>query len=144
MIGFFAGGNLKKISISGGSPQTLCAAPRGNGGSWNQEGTIIFTPGIFDGLYRIKASGGERIQLTVLDSARGENSHRWPFFLPDGKHYVYMNGSNNSGTYLGQLDSHVSARLIENRSASVLPFGGPASPSIFAFTNTDGASRSCA
>jgi hypothetical protein len=126
MVGFFAGGKLKKISVSGGPPQILCDAPRGIGGSWNQDGTIIFTPGIFTGLYRIRASGGNPIEITR--PAPGENSHRWPFFLPDGKHYVYLNRSTHSGTYLGQLDSPASKRLIDNHSAAIfaaLPGGQP-------------------
>jgi len=122
-IGFFAQGKLKKVSMSGGPPEILCDAPLGNGGSWNRQGTIIFTPGIFDGLFRIPASGGKPVQITIRDKTHSENSHRWPYFLPDGKHYLYMIRSEKSGIYVGQLGSPVSKRLIDNDSPAVYATG---------------------
>ena len=43
-IGFFAGGKLKKIEVSGGPPITLCDAPDPRGGTWNRDGVIVFGP----------------------------------------------------------------------------------------------------
>src|SRR5207237_7469209 len=88
-IGFFAAGKLKKISITGGSPQSLADAPHGMGGTWNRNGVIIFTPDIFNALSTISALGGEPAPLTAIDPALTENSHRWPEFLPDKRHYLY-------------------------------------------------------
>ena len=87
------------------------------------QGTIIFTPGIFDGLFRIPASGGKPVQITIRDKTHSENSHRWPYFLPDGKHYLYMIRSEKSGIYVGQLGSPVSKRLIDNDSPAVYATG---------------------
>jgi eukaryotic-like serine/threonine-protein kinase len=57
-IGFFAQGKLKKISVTGGPPQTLCDAPAGRGATWNNDGVILFAPNLTGGLYRVSAAGG--------------------------------------------------------------------------------------
>ncbi len=90
-VGFFAEGKLKRLDIVGGQIQTLCDASSGRGGSWNNDGLILFTPSgrIGDVVNRISASGGTPQPIGVLDS-RSESSHRWPMFLPDGKHYLFM------------------------------------------------------
>jgi serine/threonine protein kinase len=91
-LGFFADGRLKKLDVSGGTIQTLCDAPTGRGGAWNKDGVILFTPSglLGTGLYRIPASGGTPTQVTSPDRNQGEDSHRWPVFLPDGIHYLYL------------------------------------------------------
>ena len=43
-LGFFGGGKLKKIAVTGGAPVTLADAPIARGGSWAEDGTIVFTP----------------------------------------------------------------------------------------------------
>jgi eukaryotic-like serine/threonine-protein kinase len=90
-LGFFADGKLKRLDLAGGPVQTLCDAPTGRGGSWNKNGDIIFTPtgqlGV--GLYRIPASGGTPTPIASPDRNLKEDSLRWPFFLPDGTHYLY-------------------------------------------------------
>jgi hypothetical protein len=88
MVGFFATGKLKKIASSGGHAQSLADARRGRGGTWNREGVIVFAPDITGTLYRI-SSGGGATPVTQLDSSRQENSHRFPYFLPDGRHFLY-------------------------------------------------------
>jgi Tol biopolymer transport system component/predicted Ser/Thr protein kinase len=89
-LGFFADGKLKKIAAAGGPPQTLCDAPVPRGGSWSPEGVIVFAP-ISDGpLFSVPSSGGAPTQLTRLDPARGETSHRWPYFLPGGRQLLYV------------------------------------------------------
>ncbi len=108
-IGFFASGKLKRIEADGASSQTVCDAglsPRG--GAWNQNGVIIFTPGISEGLYRISAQGGTPIPITQLATNFGEDSHRWPQFLPDGNHYLFLLRSTDkhlTGIYVGSLDN---------------------------------------
>jgi eukaryotic-like serine/threonine-protein kinase len=111
-LGFFAEGKLKKMDLDGGSVQTLCDAPSGRGGTWNQDGVILFTPSgqLGGGLYRIAASGGTPTQISSPDASRGETSHRWPIFLPDGKHFLYMTfavaiQSDSNAIYVGSLDS---------------------------------------
>jgi serine/threonine-protein kinase len=87
-VGFFAEKKLKKVSLAGGSPITLCDAPIPRGGSWGVDGTIVFTPGATSGLQRIPASGGEPRRVTIPDAAKGER-HYFPQILPDGEHVLF-------------------------------------------------------
>jgi len=80
--GSFANGKLKKADLSGGLVQVLGDAPNGRGGTWNAEGTILFSPNVFTGIYRLSSSGGTPIEITKLDASRFESSHRWPVFSP--------------------------------------------------------------
>jgi serine/threonine protein kinase len=89
-IAFFSGGKLKKVEASGGPVETLCDAPLGRGGTWNQEGFIVFSPNLSQPLFEIAAAGGTARPLTQMDASRQEVSHRWPTFLPDGKHYIFF------------------------------------------------------
>jgi hypothetical protein len=88
-IGFFAEAKLKKIDANGGPPQALCDAGVGRGGAWSKNGVIVFAPGPQQGLLRVSSDGGPAEPATKLDVAGGENSHRWPSFLPDGKHFLF-------------------------------------------------------
>src|SRR5262249_16017736 len=83
-VGFFAGGKLKKVSLSGGAPLTLCSAPASRGASWGPADSIIFAHSITSGLFRVSAAGGTPKPLTVPDRKRREFSHRWPEILPGG------------------------------------------------------------
>jgi Tol biopolymer transport system component/beta-glucanase (GH16 family) len=98
-IGFFASGKLLKVAAAGGAPVVLCDAPTGRGGTWNAEGVIVFTSGITDPLRRVSANGGQPELATTLDSPR-EQSHRWPQFLPDGKHVLYWAGAGSDPAQL--------------------------------------------
>jgi eukaryotic-like serine/threonine-protein kinase len=102
-LAFFADGKLKKLDVAGGSVQTLCDAPSGRGGTWNKDGVIVFTPeatlGPGRGLYQVSASSGAPTRVSEPDTSRGEQSHRWPMFLPDGRHYLYM-----AANFTGQKD----------------------------------------
>ncbi len=89
-IGFFAGGKLKKVNASGGQPLTLCDAPDGKGGSWGPDGVILFAPGPYDSIHRVSQLGGEPAAVTTFDSERGDDSHRHPRWLPDGKRFLYL------------------------------------------------------
>jgi Tol biopolymer transport system component len=122
-IGFFADGKLKKVEVPGGAVQVLCDAPSGRGGTWNQDGVIVFTPeGLGVGLFRVSSSGGSPVEMTKPDASRFEESHRWPVFLPDGKHFLYL-AANFSGQleknaiFLGSLDSQ-ERRLLVSTSAN--------------------------
>jgi Tol biopolymer transport system component/predicted Ser/Thr protein kinase len=89
-VGFFADGKLKRVDASGGTILTICDAERGVGGTWNSDGTIVFAPVPTSMLYRVPAGGGKPAPVTKLDAARHETAHRYPRFLPDGKHFLYM------------------------------------------------------
>jgi Tol biopolymer transport system component len=111
-LGFFADGKLKKLDVAGGRVQTLCDAPSGRGGSWNKDDVIIFAPeGAGVGLFRVPASGGVPTKVSAPDTSRGEYSHRWPVFLPDGKHFLYL-GANftrlkgASALFVGSLETN--------------------------------------
>jgi len=95
-IGFFADGKLRKVDAAGGPVQTLCDAPNGRGGAWNREGTIIFAADALGGLSRVSSWGGAPAKLTTPDASRSETGHRWPVFLPDGKHFLFL-AANFSG-----------------------------------------------
>jgi serine/threonine protein kinase len=121
-IGFLADGKLKKVSASGGSAQTILelsnSTPSGFQGAWNQQGDIVFTRANRSPLYRVPESGGTPVQITTLDTKRGENSHRFPEFLPDGRHFLFVarcSQRENDALYLGSLDSQ------ERR--AILPIG---------------------
>jgi Tol biopolymer transport system component len=111
-LGFEANGQLKKIDVFGGTPQTLSenVAPRGvRGGTWSREGVILFAPGYLrGGLFRVSAAGGQPTPATQLDAAREEVLHTWPQFLPDGRRFLYRTWSpktGSTGVYLGSLDT---------------------------------------
>jgi eukaryotic-like serine/threonine-protein kinase len=121
-LAFFAGAKLRKLELSGGTVQTICDAPSGRGGTWNKDGVIIFAPNTATGLYRVPASGGSPTEISNLDVERGETSHRWPMFLPDGVHYLYL-GADFSGRkhidaiFMGTLGSN-EKRLVVDATAN--------------------------
>jgi serine/threonine protein kinase/Tol biopolymer transport system component len=86
-VAFFAGGKLKKVAIDGGPPVELSDATAGRGGSWSRDNVIVFDRALGSGLFRVSSGGGLPTAVTVL--ADGEDGHRWPHFLPDGKHFIY-------------------------------------------------------
>jgi serine/threonine-protein kinase len=89
-VGFFAEGKLKKVSLNGGAPLTVCSAPANRGGSWGPDDTITFTPApAVSGLYRVSAAGGRPKPLTTPDRKKGEISHRWPEILPGGNEVLF-------------------------------------------------------
>ena len=107
--GPFAPGQLKKLDISGGPPQTICDVPAAvPGGTWNSDGVIVFAANTSPGLFRVSAAGGTAAPITVVDPARRETAHRFPRFLPDGRHFLYLRVSNkpeNLGIYAGSIDT---------------------------------------
>ena len=117
-LGFFADAKLKKLEVSGGPVQTVCDAPMARGGTWNKDGVIVFTPHVRGGLFQVLASGGTPTSISNPDASRGETSHRWPMFLPDGKHYLYLaaNFAGQKGVdaiFVGSLDSKEKTFVVE-------------------------------
>jgi Tol biopolymer transport system component len=96
-LGFFADGKLKRIQIAGGPPQSLCAAINGKGGTWSEDGVILFAPDYNVPIHRVPAVGGEAMPITTLDSERNDDSHRHPWFLPDGEHFLYLARASGAG-----------------------------------------------
>lgn len=125
-LGFFAEGKLKRINLDGGRPQVLCDASAGRGAAWNRDGVILFSPTAQSSLHRISANGGEAKPLTTLDSGSKEIAHRWPQFLPDGRHFLYLALPARDGQFdmfLGSMDGKP-ARLVE-RSESAAVYAAP-------------------
>jgi hypothetical protein len=107
-IAFFAEGELRKIPASGGAVTRIAKASYGEGGAWSTRGTVLFAPSRTGPLYEVSDRGGEPKAATTLEATRGELSHRWPTFLPDGRHFLSFASSErpeHQGLYLGSIDS---------------------------------------
>ncbi len=107
-IAFASQEKLKKIPVAGGDAEIVCPIKSARGGSWNREGVILIAPVSNGCIYRVPAGGGEPQPVTALDSTRGETAHRFPQFLPDGRHFLFVALPARAGKfeiYLGSLDS---------------------------------------
>jgi len=96
-IGFFANSKLKKISAEGGPPLELADAHDPRGGSWNEDGVIIYTPNYLGPIYKVPAGGGEPTPVTVGDETTAR-THRYPHFLPDGDHFLFLDRGTTAGS----------------------------------------------
>jgi serine/threonine protein kinase/Tol biopolymer transport system component len=122
-IGFFADGRLKRIEASGGPALTLCeVGVVGRGGTWNRDGVIVFSPAPNGPLHKVRDSGGPSTPITRVDTARGETSHRWPQFLPDGEHFLFFvrlgalgTSNENNGIQIGSLDGKPPKSLLRTQ-----------------------------
>jgi Tol biopolymer transport system component len=127
-LGFFAEGKLKTIDVSGGSAQVVCDATLGRGAAWGPGDVIIFSAGPTSPLMRVSASGGTPAPMTTLDAAQ-HTSHRWPFFLPDGKHFLYLalnhdpTKSANDMFYYASLDGRENRPLFRSQSNAIYANG---------------------
>ena len=123
-IGFFAGGRLKKVEAAGGPPQNICETPDLLGATWNAAGVIVF--GSSKGLQRVLAAGGQPSQVELAGDV-GKQSPREPYFLPDGRHFLFLAGSPKADTgagaeaaiYAGSLESTGVTRVVASRSNAV-------------------------
>jgi len=115
MIAFVAGAKLRKVSVSGGPPQTICDAPSGADGTWNPDGVILFDGQNTDPILRVDAGGGVP-KTEVAQTNAGAVG--WPAFLPDGRHFLYMSGiSTDAGTLMVKsLDSPESTEILKTPS----------------------------
>jgi len=119
-IAFFATGKLKKVSVLGGNPVTLCEAPSSRGGTWSPDNSIIFAPTLTSGLMRVSAAGGTPQPFTRLDASKGERSHRWPHVLPGGKAILF----NNNELSAGPSDQPICLALLKTGEIRKLAFKG--------------------
>ncbi|MGH9486876.1 MAG: protein kinase domain-containing protein [Terriglobales bacterium] len=109
-VGFFTDDALKRIDLASGAVQTITAVPsdQARGASWGADNTIVFSAHIRGPLMQISALGGTPVPATELDAARQEITHRWPQFLPDGRHFLFMDieaGGMHSTFGIGSLNS---------------------------------------
>jgi serine/threonine protein kinase/Tol biopolymer transport system component len=131
-VGFFANGKLKRISLEGGAAVDLALAPDARGGTWSRSGVIVFQSFFRDrGLSRVSVDGGEVQAATLLDVASSDTTHKWPWFLPDGDHFLYQVLSldeERRGIYVGRLSrppAHPAAPLLRTTAGAlyVMPHG---------------------
>jgi Tol biopolymer transport system component/predicted Ser/Thr protein kinase len=111
-VGFLVQGKVKKIDAAGGPPETLCDIPSVLlGGSWSRDGVVIFGASA-GGLLRVPQAGGVATRLTTVDERHGEFGHLRPWFLPDGRHFLYFSRAGpETGIYLAALDGPERKRL---------------------------------
>ena len=94
----------------------------GEGGTWNNDGTILFAPSGTSGLFRMSAAGGTPVPATTLDVSKHEQSHRFPFFLPDGQHFLYV-ATAPTMLYVGSLNSKERIQLFAPESKAIYADG---------------------
>jgi len=124
-IGFFADRKLKTVDISSGAVSVVADARRASGGAWGPGGVIIFAPDVNGPLYQIAETGGTPSPITRVPNADGLQGHRWPVFLPDGRHFLYIEvtaetkSGNHSEIWVGSLDSPETARIVSENVRTV-------------------------
>jgi DNA-binding winged helix-turn-helix (wHTH) protein len=128
-IGFFAAGKLNIVDLASGAVRILCEAPFGRGGgAWGPDGNIVFSPSVNGPLYRILDSGGVPVPVTRMTQPSAGQRHMWPFFLPDGTHFIYSdsNGLSAQGesTYVGSLDGGDAKRISSKIAGNVAYVSG--------------------
>ncbi|MGC1437100.1 MAG: protein kinase [Terriglobales bacterium] len=123
-LGFFAEGKLKKIPVAGGPVQVLADVADAFGGSWGADGSIIFSR-LNTSIFRVSSGGGTVTSVTNLDSI--QKSHRWPQFLPDGRHFLFHaqgGDPEHRGVYVGSLEGGAQKFLLQTESSAVYAWPG--------------------
>jgi eukaryotic-like serine/threonine-protein kinase len=126
LVAFFSQGKLRKVPVAGGSPEVICNAPDPRGGTWSTDGVIVFAPRAMGPLVKVSAEGGEPVEVGKPDATRGDAGLRFPYFLPDKRHFLYVSlPRKQSGfdVYVGALDSKESKRIGSALSAPI--YAGP-------------------
>jgi len=127
-IGFFSSGKLRKISASGGPVTLLADAPNARGGAWSKDNVVLFAPDYRESLWKVNANGGTPERVTKLDLSK-HSTHRWPVFLPDGKHFLFFATNHaggrreDNGIYMGSLDSDATHLVIATDGAGMYSSG---------------------
>lgn len=108
-LAFFTRDTLKRLNLADGGISTICDAEAGRGGTWSQNNVILFAPSTRGPIYKVSADGGSPLPVTSVDGTK-YSSHRWPEFLPDGTHFVFLAASHEgaftpSALFLGSLDN---------------------------------------
>jgi Tol biopolymer transport system component len=120
-IGFFSDKQLRKIPATGGSAQVVVENTSDCfGGTWGPDGTILYSNGT-GGVSRVSSSGGPAMPVTVLNPSHGDVAHRWPHFLPDGRHFLYFARARFGyrGVYAGSLDGGDPKLLLKTESNAI-------------------------
>jgi Tol biopolymer transport system component len=115
-------GKLRKVPVKGGEPTTFGNVKWARGATWGSHDQIVFAPAPEGPLYAVPAAGGETIQVTMLDAARHQTSHRFPYFLPDGEHFLFValpGGADGLEIFAGSLKSKTARKILTADSAAV-------------------------
>ena len=126
-IAFFVEGKIKRVDIAGGPPVIVSDAPQGRGGTWGASGVILFAPSFNSPLFQVPASGGTPAAVTKMDAKY--TTHRWPSFLPDGRHFVYLAAnhvdpsSQDTALFFASLDGKENRLLVSTRSSAIYASG---------------------
>jgi len=121
-LGFFAQGKLKRIDPAGGPALNIASIQANLGATWGADNVIVVAPVNRTVLHRVPAAGGTPEPITTLNAERKENSHRWPHFLPDGRHFLFTARSDvkeNNLVYVGSVDSKDIKALVAAQSNAV-------------------------
>jgi len=128
-IGFFTPGAVRRFDVEEGTVVTVAPVLyNARGGAWSSEDVILFSPSFRSGLSRVAASGGDVTAVTVLDTTR-ESTHRFPYFMPDGKHFIYLSAMHtdadgrSSGVYFASIDGGEAKRVLTCRSNAIYSDG---------------------
>ena len=127
-LGFFAGGKLNKIALNGGAVVPIADAPNARGGSWSKDNQIVFAPEFRGALSQVSAEGGPVTAATRLDASK-HTTHRWPFFLPDGRHFLYLatnhsgGRADQNGIYFASLDGKENKLVLASDAAGIYAAG---------------------
>jgi Tol biopolymer transport system component/predicted Ser/Thr protein kinase len=120
-VGFFADGKLKRVNAAGGPAVEITDVSDPRGGAWGPDGTILFGTGAL-GIFRVSSSAGAGTPLTERDTTRQEGSHRFPEWLPDGRHFFYSVRSSlkeQQGVYAGSLDGKTKKLLFRGLTSAL-------------------------
>jgi serine/threonine protein kinase len=121
-IAYFNDRKLMKISLEAGTSLPICDASAGRGGTWSKNGTIVLAPDATGSLYRVAATGGKAEVVVQADTTNKYLSFRWPFFLPDGEHFLYSTESSSTGStaedgiYISSLKGEAGKMIIKTPS----------------------------
>ena len=118
-IGFSSGGKLKKVALGGGAPMALADVIQIRGATWADDDSIVYSPNVYSGLWRVPASGGSPQALTTLDLSRGERNHRWPDVLPGGRAVLFAVGTGGAFN-----DARIVVQALESGETTTIVEGG--------------------
>ena len=125
-LGFFGDAHLKKVQAAGGPVTVLAEAPNPRGGAWNRDNVILFEADYRDTLFSISAAGGTPARVTKFVNSK-QTTHRWPQFLPDGKHFLFFaashSGDTEQGVYYGSLADGSYRHVLDSDSQAVYASG---------------------
>jgi eukaryotic-like serine/threonine-protein kinase len=126
-IAFFTGDKLKRLDVGSGPAVTVADAPQARGGTWSTSGIILFSPSFNSPLFQVPASGGTPVAVTHMDPKY--TTQRWPWVLPDGKHFLYMAANHNdpsspdTAVFFASLDGKENRFLVSSRSDAIYASG---------------------